>query len=425
MSSAAQLAKEKGNDAFKDGDYLLAHSYYTDAISADPSEYSFPLNRAIANLKLQRWQEAEEDATTVLELSPVDTKAYYRRCLARREQGNLIGARQDIAAFVNIGGDKKFADEQIAFIAAAESPPAISQGFIVSDSPGKGLGVFSNQTFYRGDLILAERPLYKVNNPDNSGPTYQRNIIDVTQRLSESDTNLLLSLKNTHAGGRNINNPALGAHLSNAFAVGDNMTAICMVASRFNHSCSPNARYSWHEATGQLRIFALHEIAVREEICVSYIAGRNVYGSCRDDRRNRLKGQGFTCACVTCILPQPEVTASDKRRMEIAKIWESIPRYSPRRTPDRLRAIVRALRLLQKEGYWADADDFTIDAAAICAGYSDWESTKYWATKTYETRVAEFGEDSHRVAEVLPVYLNPKSSEGAATLWKEKFNIRL
>jgi len=435
MLSAAQLSKEKGNDAFRKGDYLSAHDHYADAILADPAEYSYPLNKAMANLKLERWQEAEHDATTALKLSPGDLKAYFRRCVARREQGDFLGARQDIEAFANAGGNKNVTDEQRTLIVAAEKssmPSSVAAdsalpipcGFIVADAPGKGQGAFATQPFHRGDLILAERPLFVVDNSDNGGRANQRNVIAAVQRLSEADMKQFHSLKNGHVGNP-LFGPILGIQSSNAFAVGESESAICLLASRFNHSCSPNARYSWHAASGRLRIFILREIATGEEICVSYLSGRHVYGSSRKNRQARLKAYGFICSCIVCALQHPEDDESDRRRVEIARIWESVPYYGPRQTTDRLRAIVRALRLLEEEGYCADSDDFTNDAATICACYSDWESTKYWATKTYETRVAEFGEDSHRAAEVRSLYLNPQSSPRAATQRKQKFTVRL
>jgi hypothetical protein len=122
---------------------------------------------------------------------------------------------------------------------------------------------------------------------------------------------------------------------------------------------------------------------------VLYILGRDVNGSCHKDRQERLKRYAFTCVCVACSLSSLEQIASDKRRMEISHIWESVPYYMPYQTADRLTAIIRAIHLLEEEGYPADADDFTDDAAALCACYGDWKSVKYWATKTYETRVAD------------------------------------
>jgi hypothetical protein len=86
--------------------------------------------------------------------------------------------------------------------------------------------------------------------------------------------------------------------------------------------------------------------------------------------------------------------------MEIARIWESVPYYMPHQTADHLRAIVRAIRSLKGEGYAADADDFTNDVAGICACHADWESVRYWATKTHETR----SQSSGKIVNALPMF---------------------
>jgi len=44
--------KMQGNAAFKSGDYPAAIGHYTSAILADRNDYTFPLNRAAAYLKL-------------------------------------------------------------------------------------------------------------------------------------------------------------------------------------------------------------------------------------------------------------------------------------------------------------------------------------------------------------------------------------
>ena len=73
---------------------------------------------------------------------------------------------------------------------------------------------------------------------------------------------------------------------------------------------------------------------------------------------------------------------------------------------------MRAVKLMMEEGYYADADDFTNDAAAICTYHSDWESVAYWSLKTYESRVAEFGGDSPRASdeEILQLLRNPENN---------------
>jgi len=203
-------------------------------------------------------------------------------------------------------------------------------------------------------------------------------------------------------------------------------SGIFLEVSRFNHSCSPNARYSWNPDIKRMRVYALRDIAYGDEIFVSYLASRSVYGSSRAERRTRLAERyKFACACAACGLQGPAAVASDKRRLQITALWESVPHFLPQQTRNRLLAIVHAIHLLEEEGYAADYDDFTNDAAAICAYHSDWASAKYWATKTYETRVAEFGEDSYRAREVKDMMLDPKNCSMAGKGLQQKFTVRL
>jgi hypothetical protein len=43
----------------------------------------------MAFLKLQKWKEAEDDCHQCIELEPKNIKAFYRRGIAKREQGLL------------------------------------------------------------------------------------------------------------------------------------------------------------------------------------------------------------------------------------------------------------------------------------------------------------------------------------------------
>ncbi|KAI6098852.1 TPR-like protein [Pisolithus croceorrhizus] len=95
VSESAKLAKEKGNEAFKAGDYPTAIGHYTTAILADGDDPTFYLNRAAAYLKLGKNEDAERDSTKVLSLNPNNVKAFFRRGQARRPLGNFDGARQD------------------------------------------------------------------------------------------------------------------------------------------------------------------------------------------------------------------------------------------------------------------------------------------------------------------------------------------
>ncbi|KIM76903.1 hypothetical protein PILCRDRAFT_77327, partial [Piloderma croceum F 1598] len=275
-----------------------------------------------------------------------------------------------------------------------------------------------------GDLILVDKLLFIANGPDNGQKMI--NTMSVAQKLSLNEKKEFFLLKNAHSSSQCINHLIIGIFNLNAFAISDTASAICMLASGFNHSCSPNARYSWHVAGGWLRIYAdTLALVVGEEVYISYISGRHIYGSHHKDRQNQLKNYGFICSCIICSLPFSEQEASDRRQVEIACIWESVPYYMPHQTADRLGAIVHTVHLLKEEGYAADKDDFTNDAAAICACHADWESVQYWVTKTYKTRVAEFGEDSQRATDIHNIYLDLKRSPDAGMQRKQKFTVGL
>ncbi|KAJ2991674.1 hypothetical protein NUW54_g8131 [Trametes sanguinea] len=83
MSAKAQTEKEKGNEAFKAGDFPKAIGHYTAAFIADPSNPTYSLNRAAAYLKLGKNEDAERDCDAVLRLDSKNVKGLFRRGQAR------------------------------------------------------------------------------------------------------------------------------------------------------------------------------------------------------------------------------------------------------------------------------------------------------------------------------------------------------
>lgn len=299
-----------------------------------------------------------------------------------------------------MGGEFKVAEKELAKIPR----------YKIASAGDKGLGAFALQMFRRGDLIIAEAPLFSIRKQDDGGPIDLKSVAAAVNSLSSEEVQKYVSLKNADVDGGRYTNPFSGIYSTNAYQTGSGSSGIFLEISRFNHSCSPNARTSWNPDINRMRVYALRDIALGDEIFVSYLASRNVYGSSRAERQTRLTSRYmFTCACAACGLQGPAAVASDKRRLQVKALWESVPYFPPQKTRDRLLAIVRAIHLLEEEGYAADYDDFTVDAAAICAYHSDLASAKYWATKTYETRVAEFGADSYRAREVRAMMLDPKT----------------
>ncbi|EJF61452.1 hypothetical protein DICSQDRAFT_170202 [Dichomitus squalens LYAD-421 SS1] len=423
----AEAAKQRGNELFAAQDYEGAIKSYSESMKLDPSQWTYPLNRCFAHLKLERWTEAEADATSVIDLDESNAKAWYRRSLARKGLGKSASARADLYSYGRRTRDFKIVVEENSKIAAMEaaivkaSVDSPACGFKFVDTSNHGVGAFATRSFERSELVLVEEPLYTVS--EIASP---RQIAAAVSRLTDDERTELSLLHNNFPD--RFDDSFVGIHRTNAFAAGEDSSVLCLRGSRFNHSCTPNARYSWYAPSKTFRIYALRSISEDEEILVSYISGRNIYGSSKAQRQARLQSMlGFVYSCTSCTLPSAEQAASDRRRQELTQLWDTVPHFPPSQTAARLNAIARAIRLMKEEGYDADEDDFTNDAAVICAFHSDWESAVYWGIRTYESRVAEFGADSRRAMdeEVLRFLLEPQKHQMAGRGTRKVFKTRV
>lgn len=69
MSYLADQLKEKGNSAFRNGDFAEAEDLYTQAIQKHSRNPLIFTNRANVRLKLQQWEGAVNDALKSLEIT--------------------------------------------------------------------------------------------------------------------------------------------------------------------------------------------------------------------------------------------------------------------------------------------------------------------------------------------------------------------
>lgn len=67
-------------------------------------------------------------------------------------------------------------------------------------------------------------------------------------------------------------------------------------AARFNHSCNPNACFSWNAAIQKETIHAMRDIEKDEQITVAYCDMTHDKAT----RRWELKHYGFFCDCPAC-----------------------------------------------------------------------------------------------------------------------------
>lgn len=102
MHQKAIMEKEKGNEYFKKGQYDLAIECYSRGIQAHSTNPMIIANRAMAYLKIQRFQEAEDDCTLALALDPTYVKAFMRRGTARMSLNRVSEAVEDFQRAVEL-----------------------------------------------------------------------------------------------------------------------------------------------------------------------------------------------------------------------------------------------------------------------------------------------------------------------------------
>ncbi|KAF5187104.1 Rna polymerase ii-associated protein [Thalictrum thalictroides] len=93
-SPNAASEKDLGNDFFKQKKFKEAIDCYSRSIALSPTAVAFA-NRAMAYLKVKRFEEAENDCTEALNLDDRYIKAYSRRATARKELGKRKGSFED------------------------------------------------------------------------------------------------------------------------------------------------------------------------------------------------------------------------------------------------------------------------------------------------------------------------------------------
>lgn len=219
----------------------------------------------------------------------------------------------------------------------------------VENVPKRGKGAIATTKISRGTLIVSEPPLIKLNKHFPNPPAMQDHIVELVKRLTRDQQRQFLDLYNSYPEL----NVFVGIVKTNGLPLGPdaNEGGIFPICSKFNHSCSPNASYSWSKNAGLERVFAIKNIDEDEEICVSYLSEED-WVTPRARRQNQLQmAVGFLCCCRICSLPATEAAASDGRRVAIAKlIQDSRDTNKLIANPiDALKMCKRRLQLLAEE----------------------------------------------------------------------------
>lgn len=183
---------------------------------------------------------------------------------------------------------------------------------------GKGLGVISTMHIPRGALLLAEKALFSVSNvlEPLSRPN-QRSIRAQAPQFPQFQDLFSKDHPPTDESRFDTNNFQMGTDRN-----GEKTCGIFLEASRFNHSCVPNAHFAWNpelnNGQGLLTIYAIQDIDPYHEILVNYHID-DCY-KLKDARQAALyDAYGFLCDCAACQRqPRHQFGAkSDARRQKM------------------------------------------------------------------------------------------------------------
>lgn len=181
-------------------------------------------------------------------------------------------------------------------------PLGSNPGFAIRDSKIGGKGVFATREFKAGDVIMREDIVLTV-----EAKQFDEAHVHVEAALSRMTANVLarfLSLHNEHSGNCcavPLPHRASEIYQSNMLMLTSNIAGLGFHASRFNHSCEPNARHTFNAATKKLEMRALSPIRKGEEVFITYNGSEITPSTPRAKRQAELrKRYHFTCACAVC-----------------------------------------------------------------------------------------------------------------------------
>lgn len=207
--------------------------------------------------------------------------------------------------------------------------PASKRPWEARPIPNKGIGVVATEPILMGTRLLCEAPLYTREMTSDAIEEQDAAIEDELLALPQTAQNAFFQLANSfealypddrYYAVATTNEVTLSGHHSG-------LSGLFLEWSRFNHSCVPNAYWTWRdddpegsEDNGRLTVHARRDIDEGEEICISYFQNRVMP---HDEREKYLaEVYCFECTCPLCSLPPGEERAEmDEKLSRLAAFW--------------------------------------------------------------------------------------------------------
>ncbi|KAF2758890.1 SET domain-containing protein [Pseudovirgaria hyperparasitica] len=218
--------------------------------------------------------------------------------------------------------------------------PALSEVRHIAE---KGYGTFALVDIPRGTRIMSEAPLIVMENPRWLTADLEKEF----SKLSPDDQAAYMSLHSAHGQNPQYWDPVkrnapLSANAmerveeqyaariapekslvsifqTNCMGIDERGAGVFLKCARINHSCMPNAFFSYNARTGKENIHSIKTIKAGDEITICYCDPFNDTAK----RAWHMRHYGFTCVCEACWENQPFGSKTDlsfQRRYRLREI---------------------------------------------------------------------------------------------------------
>ncbi|RSL50066.1 hypothetical protein CEP54_012108 [Fusarium duplospermum] len=277
--------------------------------------------------------------------------------------------------------------------------------YMIRRVPGKGYGMVAASKIPQGTRILAEAPLVRLTEEVGSKYNLRVSIAAKLDRFPPNYRKAYLELWNSYPD----ESKEVAIAWTNALPLGpkSSNSGVFLQASRFNHSCLPNAQETWNENLEKLTIHACTDIEEGQEITITYLkklAGRKArQQALQDDCR-------FRCLCSLCSQAGTQRKLSDERLEEIQKLNNEVASTMAHQLDplSNLHKIHRMLELMTKEGI----RDVRLPKAYQLAflttiSHGDLARARIFADRAFHSRRTVEGDDSPMVAKLEQLTRHP------------------
>ena len=148
-----------------------------------------------------------------------------------------------------------------------QSNSQIPKMYSIKSVPGKDLGMIANIDIIASTRIMVDNLLFSIEDY-----TEDRDITEKPKpTLERLDLEQQQQYEALHSPKFTPWSPPVRRYIANAFGISKNVSGIFLKAARINHSCRPNAHYTWNDNLGKLTIYAMVHVLAGAEISIRYL----------------------------------------------------------------------------------------------------------------------------------------------------------